>query len=233
MRRRRILVSVGLVLGFIALILIGILAMVKREPDFYVQADMEAGPQRVSLSQQAMAQYSAILGTLDEPQWTVSFTTDQINAFFQEGFFQVGGDENLADGFHAPRVRIDDGRMLLGARWGCGPLSTVLSIEIRMWKVADELNTLALEIVSLQAGSLPWSTGTLLDRISTWARREHIDISWYRKDGHPVAVMRFQSDLSRPTFQFDDVELRDGRVTIRGRSTDPFAPPLPRVVSKP
>ena len=59
-----------------------------------------------------------------------------------------------------------------------------------------------MEIVSLQAGSLPLSTGTLLDYISEAARREHIDISWYRQEGHPVAIMRFQADLSRVTELF-------------------------------
>jgi hypothetical protein len=106
---------------------------------------------------------------------------------------------------------------------------------VKLWLARAEVNVLALEIVSLQAGSLPLSTGTLLDYISEAARRENIDITWYRHEGHPVAIMRFQSDLTRPTFQFDRVELQDGRLTIAGRSTDPLAaaPPPPRAVSKP
>ena len=95
------------------------------------------------------------------------------------------------------------------------------------------MNTMAMEIVSLQAGSLPLSTGTLLDYISEAARRENIDISWYRQEGHPVAIMRFQADLSRPTFQFDRIELKDGKLTIGGRSTDPWPAPPPRVVARP
>jgi hypothetical protein len=231
MRRRRLLISVGLILGFLVLVLVGLAAMVKREPSFYTQAEMPTGPDRAALSQQAMAQYSGILSLLDDPNWEVSFSAEQINAFFQEHYYQVGGDDNLPDGFHAPRVKIEDGKMRVGVRYGSGATSSVMSLEIKIWKVADELNTLAMEIVSLQAGSLPLSTGTLLDYISEAARREHIDISWYRQDGHPVAIMRFQADLSRPTFQFDRVELKDGKLTVRGRSTDPFAPP-PRVVPK-
>ena len=30
-----------------------------------------------------------------------------------------------------------------------------MSLDIKVWKVADELNTLAMGVVSLQAGSLP------------------------------------------------------------------------------
>ena len=39
--------------------------------------------------------------------------------------------------------------------------------------------------------------------------------------------MRFQADLTRPTFQFDRIELKDGKATISGRSTDLGGPPPP------
>jgi hypothetical protein len=230
MRRRRLLISVGLVLGFLALVVVGLVIAVKREPSFYRQAELPAGPDRVALSQQTMAQYSGILSLLDDPSWELSFSGEQMNGFFQEHYYQVGGDDNLPDGFQTPRVKFEDGKMRLGARFGTGLLSTVVSLEVRLWKVAGELNTLAMEIVSLQAGSLPLSTGTLLDKISAAARREKIDISWYRENGHPVAIMRFQADLSRPTFQFDRIDLKDGKFTVTGRSTDLTGPPPPRVV---
>ena len=234
MRRRRLLISVGLVLGFLALVLVGLVAAVKRVPSFYTQADLPAGPERTALSQQAMAQYFDI--SLDESSWQVVFSTEQINAFFQEDYYKFGGDDNWPEGVSAPRVKIEDGKMRFGFRYGRGLTSTVVSLEIRLWKVASELNTVAMEIVSFRAGSLPLSTGNLLDLISQLARREKIDISWYRQDGNPVAVMRFQSDLSRPTFQFDRIELKDGKAIVTGRATDVVGttgPPPPRVVGKP
>lgn len=235
MRRRRLLFSVGLVLGFLAVVLVGLAAAVKREPGFYRQAEMPPGPERAVLSQQALAEYSRILNVIDDPSWDVTFSADQINAFFQDDAYEkAGGDNNLPDGLHAPRVRIEDGKIRLGVRYGEGITSTILSLELRLWKVPGQLNTLALEIIGLEAGSLPLSTSTLLDKISAAARREKIDISWYRQDGHPVAIMRFQADLSRPTFQFDKVELTNGVVRIRGRATDlvgaPPPGPPPRVV---
>ena len=231
MRRRRLLVSVGLVIGFVALVLVGLAAAAKREPGFYRQAEMADGPVRDRLSQEAVANFTRINSVIDDPSWEVTFSADQINAFFQsEDYFKAGGDDNLVDGFHAPRVKIENGRMWIGARYESGLASTVMSLELRVWKVAEESNTLALEIVSFHAGGLPLPTGMLLDRLSEAARREKIDISWYRQDGHPVAIMRFQADLSRPTFQFDRVELTDGKLTFSGRSTDLTAPPPPRVV---
>jgi hypothetical protein len=231
MRRRRLLISVGLVVGFAALVLVGLAAAVERQPSFYRQADMPAGPQRARQSQEAVANYWRATNVIDDPSWQVTFSADQVNAFFQdEAFENAGGDNNLPDGFHAPRVKIEDGKLRIGARYDTGMGSTVVSLEIRLWKVPDDLNTLAMEIVSLHAGALPLPTGMLLDRLSEAARRQYIDISWYRQDGPPVAIMRFQAHLSRPTFQFDQIELANGRLTISGRSTDVITTPAPRVV---
>ena len=35
--------------------------------------------------------------------------------------------------------------------------------------------------------------------------------------------MRFQSDLTRPTLLFEQIDLSNGKLTILGRSSDPFA----------
>ncbi|MBO0700859.1 MAG: hypothetical protein J2P46_20860 [Zavarzinella sp.] len=235
MRRRRLIISVGLVVTFVALVLVGLGVMVKRVPGFYAQAEMPADSDRIALSRATTAQWLDIASFLRtrEPGWEVTFTADQLNAYLQQDYYLHGGDNNLGEGFSSPRVKIEDGKMRIGVRYGSGITSTVLSLEVRVWLVENEVNLLAMEIVSLQAGSLPLSTGTLLDYISEAARRENIDITWYRHEGHPVAVMRFQSDLTRPTFQFDRVDLRDGKLTIAARSTDPLGggPPPPRVVS--
>jgi hypothetical protein len=232
MSRRRILISVALILGFIALVLVGIVAMVKSEPSFYAEAEMPPGGERKQLSKEFDASFTRISTVLNDPTWELTFTALQINAYFQEDYLAHGGDENLPNGFHAPRVRIEDGKMRIGARYGRGLFSTLVSMEIKVWKVDGEVNTLAMEIVSLQAGSLPLSTGTLLDHISAEARRQNIDITWYREHGHPVAIMRFQSTQSRPTFQFDEVVLKDGALTIYGRTGGGKVGPPPRVVSK-
>src|SRR5215207_4484989 len=172
MRRKRLLVSVGLVLGFLALVLVGLVAAVKREPGFYTQAELPPGPERTALSQQALAEYSRILNIINDTSWDVAFSTEQINAFFQEDYYKFGGDDNWPEGVSAPRVKIEDGKMRLGFRYGRGLTSTVVSLEIRLWKVAvpEEPNTVAMEIVSFRAGSLPLSTGNLLDLISQLAR---------------------------------------------------------------
>src|SRR5262245_37876373 len=244
MHRRRLLFSVGLVLGFAALVVAGLVAAVKRVPSFYTQAEMPEGFLREENSRQATAQFSQIRFSLqrDEPSWDLSLTGQQLNAYFQQDYYQHGGDDNLPDGFSAPRVKFEDGRMRLGVRCGRGWLSTILSIEIKAWLIPGQTNMMAMEIVSLKAGALPLSPATLLDDISAAVRRENIDITWYRNEGHPVAVMRFQADLTRPTMQFDRLDLKDDSMKIAGRSVE-FVAALatapaevgspPRVVSVP
>jgi hypothetical protein len=234
MRRKRLLFSVGLLLGFVVLVLLGLAAMVKHVPSYYEQATMREGRDREQLSSEATGAYVTAGNALlhGEPTWDVTLTTDQVNAYFQQDYFNHGGDANLSEGFSGPRVKFEEGKMRVGVRYGEGVLSTILTLEIKLWLVPGQMNVLAMEIVSLQAGSLPLSTGTLLDYISQFARRENIDITWYRHDGHPVAIMRFQSDLTRPTFRFEQLELKGNKLTIVGRATDLLAAPPPRVVSK-
>ena len=51
------------------------------------------------------------------------FTADELNAYFQEDYFRQGGDDNLPDGFHNPRVTIENGKMRVGVRYGKGLLA--------------------------------------------------------------------------------------------------------------
>lgn len=230
MGRKRLFVSVGLVSGFVALVIIALVVMAKREPHFYRQAHMPPSAQRTQLSSEAQ---SSFLESLSRDSLQVDLTADQINAFFQEDFLtKLGGDENLPDGFHDPRVRFTDGSLRLGWRWGKGIFSTIVSVEVKFWVVHGKASTLAMEIVSVQAGSLPLSSGFVLDHITSAARRQNIDVSWYRHEGHPVAIMRFQSNQQRPTFQFDDIKLRDGALAITGRASEQPVAPLPRELPK-
>lgn len=226
MRRRRLYISIGLVAGFVLLVLVGLIAMIKSDPGFYARADMPPDSRRRELSAAASQHFSEILGILSRDSWEVGLTDEQINAYFQEAYLLQGSDDNLPEGFHDPRVKIDNGRMRFGWRYGKGLFSTVMSLEIKAWKVPGQVNTLAVEIVSLQAGSLPLSTGVILDDISEAVRRWNIEITWFRHDSHPVAILRFQADQSRPTFQFDGVEFKDGKLSITGRSND--VTPVPR-----
>ena len=232
MRRRRILISVCLVLGFLVAVALGLVALVKREPAFYRQAEVAAGEPRVAKSRSALLQFSQLKNALMyDPEWQATLSADEINAYFQEDFLKVGADDNLPDDFHAPRVQIGDGRIRIGVRYGSGLWSTILSVELKAWLIPGESNNMiGVEVVGLRAGAMPLSTSTLLDYISQGARRQGIDVTWYRNDGHPVAVMRSQADVARPTLLFERLDLAEGSVTLRGRLADTVGVPVVKPV---
>lgn len=224
MRRRRLYLSIGLVSGFVLLIVAALAMLVKSEPGFYVEAEMPPGPSRSALSHQFDQGFVERLSVLGKDSWEIPLTAEELNAYFQEDHIRNGGAKNLPEGFHDPRVKIEDGKMRLGLRYGQGLFSTIVSIELKVWKVQAEVNMLAVEVVSLKAGRLPLSSSLILEQISEEVRHENVEINWFRKDGHPVAIMRFQAVETRPTFQFDKIELTNGKLTVLGRSSDVIVP---------
>ncbi|HVK13801.1 MAG TPA: hypothetical protein VM597_33980 [Gemmataceae bacterium] len=226
MRRRRLLVSVGQVVAFVALVLFGLGWAAKRVPAFYTESELPDDAATRSKSVEAIGGYFQMRDAIVEsnnPRWELAFTAEQLNAYFQHDFVvNHGGDANLPEGFSAPRVQIEDGRMRIGVQYGQGYWTTVLSIQLKVWLVPGKANVLAMEIESLKAGALPLSPATLLDKISEVARRQNIDVTWFRENGHPVAIMRFQADLTRPTLVFEQIDLANGKLTVQGRSADPF-----------
>jgi hypothetical protein len=221
MRRRRLILNVGLVLLFIGGMLVTLVLLVLREPSFYKQSDMPEGIYRLEASNKTVEGTAKVASAiLNDSGWEVEYTAEQINAFFQQHYYDHGGDDNLPAGFSAPRVKLEEGRIRVGVRYTNGSFSTILSVELKIWLSAVGTNTLVMELVSLQAGSLPLSPSTLLDYISQAARAQKIEVTWYRHNEHPVAVMRFQAESTRPTFQFEQFDLTPGKLSIKGSSTN-------------
>ena len=99
------------------------------------------------------------------------------------------------------------------------PWCSIICIDWRVWLAPREPNVVALELQGLHAGSLPISAQSLLEQISDIARRQNIDVTWYRHDGNPVALLRFQND-SRVGVQLHQLELSSGKLTLVGRALE-------------
>jgi hypothetical protein len=196
-------------------------------PGFYTSAVIEAGEQRREDSALCERNFLALLNMFvsGDSNWSSSFTGRQINSYLQEDFEKVGGDQNLPALFSAPRVEFQNGTMRLGCVYGCGFWSTVLSLEVRVWLVADEINTIGLELVSLQAGSLGISPRWLLEPIAEAARRWNADLTWYQNQGNPAAVIRLQANQLRPTFQLQRLEILQDKLVLVGASTQTLGQP--------
>ena len=91
---------------------------------------------------------------------------------------------------------------------------------MRVWLTPREPNVIALELRGLHAGSLPIAAQSLLESVSETARQNNIEFTWYRHQGNPVALLRFQADQDRPTYRLDHLVLEQGVIRVDGRSVE-------------
>lgn len=227
MPRKSALLGVGVVL-LVAGLAAGLVVLARHEPEFYRRLAQAPGKDRKQNSSDFITKFANLLSNvLSDRTWGDTFTVDQINGYFDEDFARNGNMEKaLPDGFHAPRLAIDEDRLRLAVRYGRGWWSTVVSVDLRVWPVPKEFNVVALEIQGIRAGLLPVSSRSLLEKISEVAQQQHIDVSWYRYNRNPVALLRFQADKAAPTVQLDRLELHPGKLVICGNPI-PAAPPKP------
>jgi hypothetical protein len=212
-------------MAFVSLTLLAALyALVRHVPAYYRDAMPPSGKER----QRQAAKFASDFATFYQDvtynrQWSAHFGQQAINSFFAEQLVPSGlriVPEGLAD----PRLLVRDDGFRLGLRYHWGPLDTILSIDMRVWLAAGEINVVALELQGLHVGALPISAQSLLERISEKARENAIEVTWYRYHGNPVALLRFQADQELPTYQLEHIALKNHEVTVWGRSSD--GPPL-------
>jgi hypothetical protein len=221
MSRKSLLLTLLIVLLLAGAAGTGLLLLIKYEPRFYVRADVPVGEQRKQWNDDFQAEFTRLVnGIVNGRVWGGSFQQQWINSYFAEDYLAKHSAENpLPAGITEPRLSLEPDHIRLGFRYGRGPWSTVISLTIRPWLVAREQNTVALEFESLHAGALPISAQSLLQRIGDFAHQRDIDATWYRRNGHPVLLLRFQADRSHPTFLLQGLELSAGTLRISGRDS--------------
>ena len=219
--RKRPVVILGLTVLLLAGIAGGVIAALKHEPSFYQRCAMEPGETRKQQSEQFMKQFWKLINRIIDGrgQWSFHFTEAQTNCYFEEDFVRLGDAEALAKlGVRSPRVHFDKDTMRVAFRYGSGIWSTVLTYEVRVWLVPKEVNTLAVEILQRKAGGLPIAAQSLLNDFKELARNKNIDVTWYRHDGNPVALIRFPNSRTRPNAQLLRFEVANGQLVIEGQS---------------
>jgi hypothetical protein len=227
MRHKAMFLTLGALLLVLAAVLTGLVLLVRHEPTFYRERALAPGPRRQQQSKAFLQEFGQLLIDINSkagrPKWQEFFTEEQVNSYLQEGFLRSGvANKLLPDGISEPRVVFSEDTIRLGFRYSRGPWSTIISIAMRVWLPTppQEVNVVALELESLHAGALPISAQSLLEQISEIARRNNIDVTWYRHNGNPVALLRFQSDQPQPTVQLQHLQVRQGSITIQGQSLD-------------
>jgi hypothetical protein len=221
MRRKTLILALLVVVVLLGGVGATLAILARHEPAYYRRGAVPLGQQRHIWSTQFFGELSHLSSAIqgEDPVWDAEFNTDQINSYFQDGFLDQGLDEKmLPDNISDPRVAIDEDRLRLGFRYGFGRWNAIVTIDMRLWVAQGELNTVGLELLGLHVGSLPVSAQSLLEHVSDVARRNGVDVSWYRYNGHPVALLRFAPNQQRTTVHLKHVELREGRLAIQGRS---------------
>src|SRR2546425_1743265 len=198
MSRRSFLFAIGIVLllGSIGTVFVLLLS---HEPAIYARTTPPPGDERRHLSGEFQTKLFDLYAQIQEkfpPTWEARFSETGINSYFEEGFVLSNlAEKILPDGVSAPRIAIDPDKIRLAFRYRVGPLNTIISIDMRVWLATKrEPNVIGLELQGLHAGAVPIAAQSLLEQISETARQNGIEVIWYRHNGNPVALLRFQAD---------------------------------------
>ncbi len=220
MSRKSFALAIVIIISLFAFMGVTGFVMARYEPPFYRRSQLPPSEERKRLATELASDLTNELfnGIANEGDWQVHPTQNMINAFLAEDMLKKSTSSNpWPEWMSEPRVGLENGLVHFGFRYGVGGISTVVSMEIRPWLAAQDPNVLALEFVSLHAGAIPISKQWLLERFTEAGRPLKIDVNYYRYNGHPVLVLRFQSDHTNPTFQ-----LREVKVMGPGDQTEPF-----------
>lgn len=221
--RRRALVRTLASLALLLIVGLGLLGwLLHREPASYRKITVPEGPERRKLSGEFSSNVLHLIDSVGSSQdnpWVQEFTADQMNSYFAEDFVRVK-PFRLPEGVNSPRVAIKPGHLQLAFRYGEGLFSSVVTVDLNMWLVANEPNMVAIELEGLHAGALPVSMQSVLEQIAENARLHNIEVNWYRHDDKPVALVRFQPDRPNPTVLLQRLEIQDGRIIVAGKATE-------------
>jgi hypothetical protein len=222
MSRRSFLVGAGvfaiLIVGFFG----GLWLMLGNEPRHYRRL-CETIEQQSLRSQEFWKRSTDLYSQTEEGgPFSATFTEDQVNAWFAEGIYKSGlADKMFPEGVSEPRVAFEAERIRLAFRYRSAFVNTVVSASLKVWLPGGEPNLLAIQLESFQAGLIPISAQWLLEEISEVGRGKGVEVNWYRHEGRPVAVLRFQADKAKPTIKLTGIFLDDTTFTIQGESAEP------------
>lgn len=215
--------SVFVALGISGIVLGGtagtLAAMIFHEPEFYRRAGVPASAQRRQWSNEFHEQVNNLLnGMINYKVWGAQFTEQQLNSYFDEDFArQSAADKGFfPDGISNPRIAIEADRVRLAFRYGKKSWSTIVSLDLRVWLASGQPNVVAVEVQGMRVGSLPIALQSVLERFSEAARRQDIEMNWYRHNGKPVALLHFAPGQREPSVQLLHLKLHPGMIAVQG-----------------
>jgi hypothetical protein len=207
----------------VAALIAGLIVLLQHEPGYYRRAEVPPGPRRTQLSEEFYRQVSTLLSLLNDPEpdrpWQLRLTQEQVNSYLAEGFIEAHLDRTeLPRHIRELRVAFDADTVLVGFRYGRGSWSVVVSVELRLWTSAHESDTVMVQVRRVRVGAIPVPVRYVQELLAQALRRRNLEIQWYRHEGLPVAVVRFQSSRRAPTFRLENLRVEPGQFLLQGRT---------------
>ncbi len=192
----------------------------KKVPDFYTQATKTSPEETAAATLRLQADVKQLQQDAGQRgSWNATFSDGEINAWLiqelPEKFPRL-----LARGVSDPRIVIEDGRLLMAARYKDKRVDTVVSFEIHP-ELTEEPNMLAIRVKDLRAGALPLPLESFLKGITREAARGDVDVRWDITDSGPVALVTVPSE--HPNFVvspvvIESLRLSEGQLQLAGHS---------------
>jgi hypothetical protein len=149
-------------------------------------------------------------------EWTLLLTDEQINGWF--GVDLANNHPNaLPKEIHDPRVKIMPEQISLGVMVDREPFPVAASIDFTL-KITNP-RELMIRIITARVGNLPWSVEMIVAQIRHSAQEQGWTLRETTIGNDPVLLLSPPAPDGRAEMTFETLELREGEVYIRGRTT--------------
>ncbi len=220
MNRKHAAIAGGIV-SLLALFAAGLFLSLKYQPTFYRTALSQNVPPEVR-REQAKVFVQTTLQLVDEirneDSWSHEFSEETVNGWLAEELSAKYGDW-LPPEISAPRVKFEDGKVLLAFQVRHGMWKGVVSGNVRPWVAAP--NQLALEFQSARIGLIPVPVDELLGNFLKNVNSAGCRTQWRNKGEQDVLVVEFDDDFAPESSGtraiLEAVEVEPGLLRISGR----------------
>jgi len=195
-------------------------------PDFYREALSDTNV-TVKSAQEFQERTTQLLEHIEEtPDWTESFTEQQINSWLAFEFPEL--DQDLVpQEVSQPRVRFQEGYILTACRYEGEDFSGVLSLKIR--PRVTENHELVLELSSVKAGLVPIPLSRILQEATQEGDLQGWSLNLDQIDDEAVLVISHESS-KQDVPKLASIQVDEQQITIIGESRHEDPPRLSRML---
>lgn len=207
------------------LFLFGAWRATQQEPEFYQQALVMTPEVQLEASRELETRVTELQEeVVREGEWQAEFTEQQVNAWLAQ---ELPKKNNLLPpGASDPRVHIEDNELQVACRYSDSHIKTILLLQAAV-ELTDQPNELAIRIVGVSAGSLPFPVSPWKDQVTEAVRNADVPIEWKEDDAYVALVQLPLEDtrLKGKRLIVEELELREGSIHVAGVTEKSDPPP--------